>query len=115
MRNWVEISSQIFGQQTKNDLLREFLLKSARHQHKKGQIGQALDTFCQLLLATGGHLSAEEMEGLADVCREKVRQTREFHERISQAVRQQLNESNSGRQNVVVHELWGQVLEDYGN
>uniref|UniRef100_A0A183C015 Exocyst complex component Sec10 n=1 Tax=Globodera pallida TaxID=36090 RepID=A0A183C015_GLOPA len=95
-----------------DDFLREFLLKSARHQHKKGQIGQALDTFCQLLLATGGHLSAEEMEGLADVCREKVRQTREFHERISQAVRQQLNESNSGRQNVVVHELWGQVLED---
>uniref|UniRef100_A0A914GY41 Uncharacterized protein n=1 Tax=Globodera rostochiensis TaxID=31243 RepID=A0A914GY41_GLORO len=96
-----------------DDFLREFLLKSARHQHKKGQIGQALDTFCQLLLATGGHLSAAEMEVLADVYREKVRQTREFHERISQAVRQvQLNESNSGRQNVVIQELWGQVLDD---
>ncbi|KAL3076797.1 hypothetical protein niasHS_011534 [Heterodera schachtii] len=93
------------------DFLREFLLKSARHQHRKGQIGQSVDTFCQLLLATGGHLTAEEMEVLVDICREKIQQIREFHERISQTVRQ-LNESNTVRENLVVQELWGQVLED---
>ncbi|KAL3099200.1 hypothetical protein niasHS_000808 [Heterodera schachtii] len=40
-----------------------------------------------------------------------IQQIREFHERISQTVRQ-LNESNTVRENLVVQELWGQVLED---
>ena len=67
-----------------DDFLRDFLLKTAKRQHKKGQLSQvnyflnkifankAVDTFCQLLIATDGHLRSDEMAVLVDVCREKV-------------------------------------------
>ena len=56
-----------------DDFLREFLIKTAKRQYKKGQLNQAVDTFCQLLIATDGRLRVEEMILLVDVFREKVK------------------------------------------
>ncbi|CAK5109246.1 unnamed protein product [Meloidogyne enterolobii] len=44
---------------------------------------------------------------LVDVFREKVEQTRRFHERISCVIKQQMNDSP-----YVMDELWGFVLEE---
>ncbi|KAL7079357.1 hypothetical protein ACQ4LE_001167 [Meloidogyne hapla] len=90
-----------------DDFLREFLLETAKKQYRKGQLNQVVDTFCQLLIATDGHLRVEEMTLLVDVFREKVEQTRRFHERISCVIRQQMNDSP-----YVMDELWGFVLEE---
>uniref|UniRef100_A0A914NVR7 Uncharacterized protein n=1 Tax=Meloidogyne incognita TaxID=6306 RepID=A0A914NVR7_MELIC len=90
-----------------DDFLREFLIKTAKRQYKKGQLNQAVDTFCQLLIATDGRLRVEEMILLVDVFREKVEQTRRFHERISCVIKQQMNDSP-----YVMDELWGFVLEE---
>uniref|UniRef100_A0A915LY60 Uncharacterized protein n=1 Tax=Meloidogyne javanica TaxID=6303 RepID=A0A915LY60_MELJA len=73
-----------------DDFLREFLIKTAKRQYKKGQLNQAVDTFCQLLIATDGRLRVEEMILLVDVFREK-----------------QMNDSP-----YVMDELWGFVLEE---
>ncbi|KAI1733135.1 hypothetical protein Ddc_02048 [Ditylenchus destructor] len=91
-----------------DNFLRRLLFKTAKRQYQKSQLNEAMETLCQLIIATGGSLNEEEMKLLFEVSKKKIAYTYEFYERITKAVKQ-IDDCSS---KFVIDELWTSVIED---
>lgn len=107
--------------------LRRLLYKTAKQQFKKTRLHDAVETFCQLIIATSGKINIRETWLLYEITGKKIKYTYEFYHKITGAVKQVKIVFNFEKKSLKIHyffqiddagskfiidELWTTVVDD---